>query len=415
MTQNSSALPEDFVIDYQIMPAVRQYCEWDYSKSSPLRINYNHLTSTTDYIPIPILAILIAIEEANILGFSSINWLDLGLINRIDSIQCSFCSILTAEITKQDPLAIQLYLDGKDVSIAANRDEDLYWPKITPIFRVSSEVANLMINAINQEKRQKKRAQEKEELNKEIENLRRHNLSHRNLKAELLDGIREYCSNNPVKLIPERLPQKIWLIDLSYYLSIDEKSYQSYDVIEFSDTSLLDNAHSSHHMLIKQLQKIVDIKLNNPSLMLPIHRDKAEKEGILDIAVVPITFEGEPHKAWSVYITKKLALRILKSLKPKSKEPTRAALEEWIKYLIDREIAPTYAKFEDLMINTYFKKDAKYDCEKFNEGPKIREVYCLNDKNRKPRVYFKIENDLGVPTQLDHRSLSSFKDIYQSA
>jgi hypothetical protein len=144
--------------------------------------------------------------------------------------------------------------------------------------------------------------------------LYRHNLAEKNLTAELARNLRVFCNNAPVTFIPTQLPEKIWLKYLAHYLAISSKKYPDYGDVEYNDERLLNNAMSIHKLLREKLSGMLEIKLGERALMLPAHRDVADQNGILDIAVVAKNPEREIPDDWSVEVTKELALSILLQL-----------------------------------------------------------------------------------------------------
>ena len=135
-----------------------------------------------------------------------------------------------------------------------------------------------------------------------------------NLTTELIKSIRDCCRNKPVALVPLKLPKTVWLKILAHYLAISAKNYQDYVEIEYDDQKLLNNAVGIHKLLREKLSEMLDIQLNERSLMSPKHREIADSEGILNIAVVAINSECETPDHWSVEVTKELALRVMRQL-----------------------------------------------------------------------------------------------------
>ncbi len=157
-------------------------------------------------------------------------------------------------------------------------------------------------------------------------------------------------------------------------------------------------------------------------------------EGIKESDFFAFDFNNQPHP--NFLITKEALVKfinsdpdyshVLASHKEKGLTPVdgsrsqraepliRSTLKQWIKSLVENTSYDTYPKFKDLMVNTYFQKNIKDEIEKFNEGEKVRDVFCRLNEEKQYTVYFKIENELGNVGPLKHRALSTIKRIFDT-
>lgn len=116
---------------------------------------------------------------------------------------------------------------------------------------------------------------------------------------------------------------------------------------------------------------------------------------------------------------------ISSSINKKSKSRMRAILEEFAEYLITHAICNTYPRFEELMTISHIHSGVEKmsdEC-KFNEHPRIKNVYCIKVKPKegkalkktKHSVHFSILSESGELIPQESYSLSSFKDIFDTA
>lgn len=107
----------------------------------------------------------------------------------------------------------------------------------------------------------------------------------------------------------------------------------------------------------------------------------------------------------------------------KSKRSTtqkRAEINDFVEHLITETEYSTYKKFCDAMTSIYFQNSEKLnDEDKFNSHYKIRNVYCIQvkekkiSKNIKYKIHYSITNGANQIIKYDSYSLSSFQKIFE--
>ncbi|MGQ3888471.1 hypothetical protein ACQUW5_05495 [Legionella sp. CNM-1927-20] len=414
-------LSKQFVAQIKIFPLLKTFCTLN-----PVKIDVHKLSEST-YPALSLLEIawLQSISEMNYNFLELIDWESPVLLAQVEEIQTYLFLLSQNNEIEQDLF---------DYTIEETQTYMLH-TFVSPKEAIAYFDSIKLVNRITDQKIKK------DSFLKGIRRLELYRLATTNLTYESLKSLRSYCKNNPVTLIPTQLPESIWLKELALYLAISAKGrYEDYGDIDYDDKKLLHNRISIHRALIGKLQEILGFPLGEWSLMLPEHQERAKREGILDIAAIATNSQLEVPDYWSFKVSKELALRIYQELpefnylfdgtKKIDSEPTtsqtlihqnkrskniiRAALEIWVRHLIEADICTTYTQFKQLMINTYYKKTLRDEGEEYDEGPIVKNVYCLLDKNGKDKIYFKIENQLGVTGSTNNRALSSFKQIFDN-
>jgi len=254
----------------------------------PVKIDHHRLFQLKSHHGITLnqLAWLQSISEMNIYEIDSIIWENDKLCERVMEIQRCFHTILKNES-----------LNNKSPKIA-----------VSPTLAIRLLESIIIIDRVTESK-EKAYAIERARLK-----LFKQNLANINLTTELIKGLRGLCGNAPVTLIPENIPQIIWLKYLAHYLAISSKRYSDYGDIDYDDEKLINNAIGIHKILRETLSDSLNIVLNERALMLPEHRMAADKAGITDIALVAIYPTRNISDDWSVEVTKELALILIKQL-----------------------------------------------------------------------------------------------------
>ena len=156
--------------------------------------------------------------------------------------------------------------------------------------------------------------EKEKEIKRAWQNLYASRLANINLTDELRIGLRDYCRNKPVMLIPTSFPKVLWLKHLAYYLAISSKKYTDYGDVNYEDDLIINNAIGIHKMLREELNDMLNIHLKSFVLMSPNQCETAMINGVLQIAIVATRPIREISDDLSVEVTKELALRLLKRL-----------------------------------------------------------------------------------------------------
>ena len=276
-------------IEKIILPLMKKFCT-----ERPIKINYEVLSIATNQALFSLVQLswLQAISEIGFDSFNTIDWESVVLHARVAELQT------------------YLYQMAQD-----NRVANKFGNGLTTLQHlVSPKLAIKMLDSIAQINRAAKHKEKERDIEQARLRLHTYRLAEINLTVELLRNIRECCKNDPVMLVPEQLPKTIWLKHLAHYLAISSKKYSDYGEIDYDDAKLINNAVGIHKLLREKLGEMLNISLNEQSLMSPAHREIAEKEGIVCIAIVATKPERDIPDDWSIEVTKKLALRIIDQL-----------------------------------------------------------------------------------------------------
>lgn len=248
--------------------------------------------------------------------------------------------------------------------------------------------------------------------------------------TKVLSPIFNYCTEYPVakrknlsQIAIYHPKEKITHIQLSWLQAATEFDYQTFESIDPANPNLLLRIHTLQESFRIILQSEI---ARNPD------KNEIERESIpgeIDtnenvIYRIPLMLAL---KLLNTVLKQEQRSKIIKQyeeINPKNDSLVkvtktskatpliRAALETWVSHLIEINICTSFAQFKTLMTGTYCKKGPMDDEEKYDDGPKVKEVYCLLKKDGKHTVHFKIENDLGVIGSNSKRALSSFKKIF---
>jgi hypothetical protein len=279
-------------IEKMIIPALMYYCV-----QHPIKIDYKKLSeaSSTFALNLLQLAWLHGISEMNIADISSINWDDPKLCERVVEMQECLYKISDDEYGRSEIL-----INGEQKKFEAR----YFSPKIAIKLLNSLQLVNCQVGPKEKEK----------EIKRAWQNLYAFRLENINLAHELSIGLRDYCKNTPVMLVPTRLSRVFWLKHLAYYLAISSRSYPDYGFVNFDDDLVINNAINIHKTLRDELNNMLKINLKSLPLMLPNHREIATANGVLQIAIVATNSVRKISDDWSIEVTKELALKLLKRL-----------------------------------------------------------------------------------------------------
>lgn len=279
-------------VEKLMMPILTHYCT-----QHPIKIDYKKLSKAPSSFSFNLLQLawLHSISEMNIVDISSINWDDHSLCARVMEIQEYLYKISDDEYGRSEVI-----INGEQ-----KKFEVRYF---------SLKLAIKLLNFISFINPQDAPKEIEKELKRAWQNLYSPRLANINLVHELSIGLRDYCKNKPVMLVPTRLPRAFWLKHLAYYLAISSKNYSDYGDVNYEDNLIVNNAIGIHKMLREELNNILNIHLKSFSLMSTIQCDTAMANGVLQIAIVATRPIREISDDLSVEVTKELALRILKQL-----------------------------------------------------------------------------------------------------
>lgn len=262
--------------------------------------------------------------------YDDISWNDRNLCEYVDAIDNIFHEKITDEIkmchnifeisslpinSRTEEIYKKLGISWEMTHDYKGKTIPTYW--VEPLSHLDdpfSSISLRLIESVNADLSYKQKPDLLKEREKRANNQYRHNLSEKNLSTELIRNQRNFCHNNPVTLIIEQLPEKLWLKYIAHYLAVSSRKYIDYGDIDYDDQKLVNNAISIHKLLYEKLGAILGIQLKEWALMLPEHREIAKKNGVLDIAVIARKPEREIPDDWSVEVTKELALRLLRNL-----------------------------------------------------------------------------------------------------
>lgn len=225
----------------------------------------------------------------------SINWDDHSLCGRVLEIQDYLYKITDDEYGRSDVI-----IKGEQ----KKREVRFFAPKM----------AIRLLNSLQFVSHQAEPKEKEKEIKRAWQNLYASRLANINLTHELSIGLRDYCKNKPVMLVPTRLSRVLWLKHLAYYIEISSRGYPDYGSVNYDDDLIINNAISIHKMLRDELNNMLKINLKSLSLMLPNHREIAMTNGVLQIAIVATNPLRKIPDDWSVEVTKELALKLLKRL-----------------------------------------------------------------------------------------------------
>lgn len=275
----------------KLLPILNQFCT-----QKPVKIDPEKL-ARLDHFELSLLDIawLQSISEMNYVSLNQIEWESQVLLNQFTVIETYLFHISKKRI-------------GEDPNDYSFKEAQAYL--LNTIVSLSRAIE--LFDSIKLENRFNDEKIEENSLLRGIKKLERARLSEVNLKAELLRNQTEYCKNNPVILLPEQLPEKIWLKELAYYLAISKK-YNDYSEIEYDDLKIIDHAFSIHFLLRKKIREILGV-VDEFSALKPAYREISKRVGILDIAAFAVKKNDDISDKWSLLVNKELALRILKQL-----------------------------------------------------------------------------------------------------
>ncbi len=258
-----------------MLPLLKKFCT-----ERPIKINYEVLliASSQTLFSLIQLSWLQAISEIGFDSFDTIDWESNPLHTRVAELQTYL---------------YQVAQDNEGVNKVSSH--------LTTLQRlVSPKLAIKMLDSIAQINRAAKHKEKERDIEQARRRLHTYRLAEINLTSELIRNVRECCKNNPVILVPEQLPKTIWLKYLAHYLAISSKKYPDYGEIDYDDTKLINNAVSIHKLLREKLGDMLNVSLNERSLMSSPHREIADKEGIVCIAIVATQPEREIPDDWSI-------------------------------------------------------------------------------------------------------------------
>jgi hypothetical protein len=203
----------------KILPLLITCCTQD-----PVRIDVQKLYESTEELSLLEIAWLQSISEMYYSCYETIEWESQALLARVNEIQ-----IYLYHFSKGS--------EGESEECESTDEErERYMLQTRISFKNAINYFD-SISLIN-------RLAENKVLLRAISKLERHRLSEANLTTELLRNLRCYCHNSPVTLIPEQLPERIWLKILANYLAISSKRYQDYGDVDYDEKKLIYNAIS---------------------------------------------------------------------------------------------------------------------------------------------------------------------------
>ncbi|HEH5945699.1 TPA: hypothetical protein SHQ29_001364 [Legionella pneumophila] len=276
----------------KLLPILNQFCT-----QKPVKIDPEKLARLDNFeLSLLDIAWLQSISEMNYVSLNQIEWESQVLLNQVTVIETYLFHISKKGI-------------GEDPNDYSFKEAQAYL--LNTIVSLSSAIE--LFDSIKLENRFDDEKIEDNSLLRGIKKLERARLSEINLKTELLRNQMEYCKNNPVTLVPEQLPEKIWLKELAYYLAVSQKRYKDYVDIDYDDLKIVDCAFSIHSILRKKIREILGV-VDEFSLLKPAHREFSKRAGILDTAAFAIKKNGDISDKWSLLVTKELAIKLLRSL-----------------------------------------------------------------------------------------------------
>ncbi|HDV6747769.1 TPA: hypothetical protein RJX64_002697 [Legionella pneumophila] len=276
----------------RIYPLLEQFCT-----QKSVKIDLEKLAKLNNLeLSLLDIAWLQSISEMNYPSFSKVWWDSQVLLDQVTVITTYLFHISKKEI-------------GEDPNDYSFKEAQTYL--LNTIVSLSRAIE--LFDSIKLENRFDDEKIEGNSLLKGIKKLERARLSEINLKTELLRNQMEYCKNNPVTLVPEQLPEKIWLKELAYYLAVSQKIHKDYVDIDYDDLKIIDCASSIHFMLRKKIREILGV-VDVFSALKSAYIENSKRAGILDIAAFAVKKNDDFFDKWSLLVTKELALRILKQL-----------------------------------------------------------------------------------------------------
>lgn len=249
---------EHHVVEKVINPILMRYCV-----QHPIKIDYEKLSKAhpTSAINLFQLAWLQGVSEMSLADISSINWDDHRLCDRVLEIQDYLYKITDDEYGRSDVI-----IKGEQ----KKREVRFFAPKM----------AIRLLNSLQFVSHQAEPKEKEKEIKRAWQNLYASRLANINLTHELSIGLRDYCKNKPVMLVPTRLSRVLWLKHLAYYIEISSRGYPDYGSVNYDDDLIINNAISIHKMLRDELNNMLKINLKSLSLMLPNHREIAMTNGV---------------------------------------------------------------------------------------------------------------------------------------